>query len=255
MNAGNSTPKNLNTSNNSNASSNSQIRLSYLKPPQTENKVPSFLQQTRVSLYIPKHDNDLPDYANSPVQVSDEQRSVRSLAQISGLMTLDGSMHSSPTKASPLMRKDTLLGSNRGSNKPSVSSGNRGRGSDAGVIDVFSENKDARREKRYLRIERFLDSASLNIFLLIITLYALIGEECGNIFLPKTPEAVFDSINGVCIISFFIEILLSFIARKEYRWTFFFWLDIVSTLSMLLDFSFIPSGVINSQYKLLSYFF
>jgi len=39
----------------------------------------------------------------------------------------------------------------------------------------------------------------------------------------------------VCLILFSIEIVLSCIARPEYRNSFFFWLDFISTVSLLLD--------------------
>ena len=238
------TPKNLNSSNNS-VSSSSQVRVSHLKPPHLESKVPSFLQQTRVSLSVPKHDNDLPDYSNSPFPLSEEQRNMRSLTQILGVSSLDGSYHSSALKGSELLRKETIMIHSRGGKKTSITGGQRKSSEEA--IDIFEANQSHIREKRYIKLEKFLDNIWFNLWLIFVTLYALFGQDFSILVTPESWQTFFDAINFISVFSFLVEIALNFITSREYRWTFFFWLDLISTLSILLDLSFINSDAIQTQ--------
>jgi len=234
-----STPKNFETSNSNSSVSN--IRYSYLKPPQLENRLPTFMQHTRVSLYIPKHDNDLPDYNNSLISINDDQRSVRSLTNFSGINpSMENSSNFSSNKSpGTLMRKDTLL--SKSQKRTSVTASNRGRSSTSEHIDIFQDN-NRKREKRFLRIEKLLASRWFNILLTFLTVYALFGQDFCTIIIPKDGQIAFDVLGLICIGLFFTETILNFLATKDYRWSFFFWLDVISMLSMLLDLSFIPSG-------------
>jgi len=237
------TPKNVITSNNS-VSSSSQIRHSHLKPPQAESRVPSFLQQTRVSLTVPKHDNDLPDYTNSPFVLSDEQRNMRSLTQILGVSSLDGSYTS--TFANPgLMRKETLTA--RSGHKPTLILGQRGRNSTTEAIDIFQSNQAKTHERRFEKIKNFLDDKWVNLYFILLTLYALFGQDFGVLVTPASWQTAFDVINLISVASFLVEMTLTFISDKDYRWDFFFWLDLISTASILLDLSFIPTSAFQTQ--------
>ena len=45
----------------------------------------------------------------------------------------------------------------------------------------------------------------------------------------------FDAITTICLIMFSIEIALASIAKQGYIGSFFFWLDFISTISLILD--------------------
>lgn len=47
-----------------------------------------------------------------------------------------------------------------------------------------------------------------------------------------------------CLILFIAEIILSAISKQDYFLTFFFWLDVVSTISMIPDIGFIWNAMI-----------
>jgi len=238
------TPKNVITSNNS-VSSSSQIRHSHLKPPQIESRVPSFLQQTRVSLTVPKHDNDLPDYNNSPFVLSDEQRNMRSLTQILGVSSLDASYTSTFARGPELMRKETLTA--RSGHKPTLILGQRGRNSTTDAIDIFQNTHNPVYERRYEKIRAILDNKWFNLYLIFVTLYALFGQDFGVLVTPASWQTAFDVINLISVASFLVEMILNFICDKDYRWDFFFWLDLISTASILLDLSFIPTSAFQTQ--------
>ena len=71
--------------------------------------------------------------------------------------------------------------------------------------------------------------------MLIITVYALIGEDLKIICFKRDADHVFTGLNAMSFGVFCIEIILACIAKPEYFNSFFFWLDLVSTLSLLTD--------------------
>lgn len=69
----------------------------------------------------------------------------------------------------------------------------------------------------------------------LVTLYALIGDDVKLLSFTKYADDVFMWLNIGAIIMFSIELILSSIGTKEYFGSFFFWLDLISTLSILTD--------------------
>jgi hypothetical protein len=69
----------------------------------------------------------------------------------------------------------------------------------------------------------------------LFTVYALYMDDVRMIALPLDYDDIFYGITLVAIICFTIEILLSSYAKEDYMYSFFFWLDILSTVSMIPD--------------------
>jgi class 3 adenylate cyclase len=91
-----------------------------------------------------------------------------------------------------------------------------------------------------------LDLVESKIFVgltMLLTIYALVGEDIKLMSTDKDADSTFTSLTIVCMTIFSIECILASIAKVDYFMSFFFWLDIVSTLSMLLD---IPA--VNEQF-------
>lgn len=55
------------------------------------------------------------------------------------------------------------------------------------------------------------------------------------LLLDKDYDSIFFGITTACFVIFSIEILLTSACKEVYFLTFFFWLDLVSTISMLPD--------------------
>ncbi len=69
----------------------------------------------------------------------------------------------------------------------------------------------------------------------ILTIYALFAENLKNLLTNKDADDIF-SISSIIIISIFlIEFILSCISLDNYFWRFYFWMDFISMLSMVLD--------------------
>ena len=89
------------------------------------------------------------------------------------------------------------------------------------------------------KINSFLDSTLFSITLNIITLYALFGDDIKTLGFPKSSDDIFSSLVVFCLLLFLIELILSFLYKPGYRWSFYFWLDLVATLSLIPDIGWI----------------
>jgi len=85
------------------------------------------------------------------------------------------------------------------------------------------------------KIEHFLDSATIQILMTIVTLYALIGEDLKLIYAPKMYDEIFTNLTIISLFLFTIELILSSFGYVNYLNSFFFWLDLVSTASLITD--------------------
>lgn len=69
----------------------------------------------------------------------------------------------------------------------------------------------------------------------IITVYTLFFDDLRIICLPKSFDNTFYGISSAAMAVFTIEILASIYAVDGYFPSFFFWLDLVSTVTMIPD--------------------
>lgn len=92
----------------------------------------------------------------------------------------------------------------------------------------------------------FLDNTWTTIFVSIITIWALFGDDIRILAVDSNNDAGFYWATIACFVIFSIEILLSSYANDEYLNSFFFWLDLVSTATLLLDVGWISDAIFNS---------
>ena len=75
--------------------------------------------------------------------------------------------------------------------------------------------------------------------MIVITVYALFFDDLRQIFFEKKDDEVFFGLTTVCLGFFLLEILLSSYALPDYFLSFFFWLDVVATVSLIGDIGWI----------------
>jgi len=66
-------------------------------------------------------------------------------------------------------------------------------------------------------------------------MYALFADDIRVLATRESADIGFDVITLICLFTFSLEIALSIIVRDGYAFSFFFWLDLVSTVSLILD--------------------
>ncbi|OMJ92736.1 hypothetical protein SteCoe_4489 [Stentor coeruleus] len=75
--------------------------------------------------------------------------------------------------------------------------------------------------------------------MLFVTIFALFGDDFRLAVFTKSADDGFSASMIVCLILFCFEIILAFITKPEYRFSFFFWLDVLSTVSLIFDINWI----------------
>ena len=92
-----------------------------------------------------------------------------------------------------------------------------------------------------------LKSIGFQIFITLLAIFSLFSDDIRIAAFDQEADLTFDVIHIILIVIFLIEMVLSLIAIEEYRLSFFFFLDLISTLSILLDISMIMSLIYSSK--------
>ena len=93
------------------------------------------------------------------------------------------------------------------------------------------------------KIYNFIESVPIIIFMMCVTLWALFGDDIRQVTTNVKGDFTFYLLTLICFILFLVEIILSFICKPDYRWGFFFYLDFISTISLLIDVGFISDPI------------
>jgi len=78
----------------------------------------------------------------------------------------------------------------------------------------------------------------------ILTVYALVGDDFRLAATQKPADDVFNAITLFCFFVFGAEIIMSCYGKCDYFWSFFFWLDVVSTLTLILDLTYVAETLL-----------
>jgi hypothetical protein len=85
-----------------------------------------------------------------------------------------------------------------------------------------------------------LESKVFTWTMTLLTLYALFGDDFRLLMFTKEKDNFFNFGTLISILAFGTEIVLSCLAKKEeYLFSFYFWLDVISTFSLVFDISWI----------------
>lgn len=80
---------------------------------------------------------------------------------------------------------------------------------------------------------------SFTAFMTLLTIYALFGDDIRLCATDKSADDIFFGLTSLSLAFFAIEIVLNSIAREGYFLGFFFWLDLISTVSLITDIGWI----------------
>ena len=96
-----------------------------------------------------------------------------------------------------------------------------------------------------VKLRKFLDSIPVQLTMSIFTVYVLFADDIKCICTKKDADPPFSIIVIILMSIFFIELVISAIALEDYFLGFYFWLDFVSLISMLLDIHWFYDWMIN----------
>ena len=99
------------------------------------------------------------------------------------------------------------------------------------------KSEESKRKKALwrLQLKYMIEHPVTQIVMAIITLYSLFFDDIRIICLPKSVDDAFFGLTLFSFIAYCIEVVLASVAIDGYFNSFFFWLDVVSTITMLPD--------------------
>ena len=84
-----------------------------------------------------------------------------------------------------------------------------------------------------------LEHPGYMITLVFFTLYSLFGDDFRSAFTTKSQDPFFDALMFICLIVFSSEVIVASIFTEGYIFGFYFWLDLMATLSIVMDINWL----------------
>ena len=84
-----------------------------------------------------------------------------------------------------------------------------------------------------------MEGKVVTIVMSLVTLFALVGDDIRLWATDKNADTTFNSGLMISFILFASEIMLNTVVIDEFKYSFFFWLDIIATLSVVIDIPWI----------------
>jgi class 3 adenylate cyclase len=94
-----------------------------------------------------------------------------------------------------------------------------------------------------VKMFKVIDHWSYTTLMTVLTIYALFGDDVRVSAFDKDADVSFWSITVVCLFFFTLEIILGSLCKQDYWLGFFFWLDLVSTISLITDIGWVWNQV------------
>jgi hypothetical protein len=94
---------------------------------------------------------------------------------------------------------------------------------------------------------KILDNKYWTIFMAIITIYALFGDDIRLVATGKSADPIFYILTIVCLIFFTVEIVMASLAQDGFFLGFYFWLDTVATISLIADIGWIWDAIVGTE--------
>lgn len=85
------------------------------------------------------------------------------------------------------------------------------------------------------RLAAFLEHQAVQLLMFLVTIYALFGDDIRLLAFPRDADGTFTILNIIALALFLLELLIASVGKPDYFNSFFFWLDLISTLSIITD--------------------
>ena len=101
--------------------------------------------------------------------------------------------------------------------------------------NILSSRSNSINITKQSHLNGIFKTKNYQIFTIIITIYILIADDIKFFFTKKSADIIFSIICIIINIIYIIEIIIRLIINKNYVFIIYFWLDIISILSSLLE--------------------
>eukprot|EP00921_Rhytidocystis_pertsovi_P005489 GHVQ01009452.1.p1 GENE.GHVQ01009452.1~~GHVQ01009452.1.p1 ORF type:complete len:1149 (-),score=136.56 GHVQ01009452.1:121-3567(-) len=107
-------------------------------------------------------------------------------------------------------------------------------------LSQISDTEDDEKTAKYkVWCKNVVDNLYVTLLTTCLTIFALFGKDIFLYSFSKEADAAFNWITVVCLLVFTVEIVLMMLGQPEYLFGFFFWLDLISTASLVLDITLV----------------
>ena len=113
--------------------------------------------------------------------------------------------------------------------------------------NIFSIQEKEEKNK-YILFAIILESVIFQIIINFFTIFALFADDFRILALPNSGDDIFDAFIILCIVIFLIEIFLSVFVKINYNFSFFFWLDIISTVTLIFDLQSVNKNLFSNEF-------
>ena len=93
------------------------------------------------------------------------------------------------------------------------------------------------------RVRDFIEGKIVTLIMTALTLFVLFGDDLRVWFVPKNGDIAFYILYCISVALFTIELIILSITIDKYKYSFYFWLDIIATLSIIFDIPWIMSPI------------
>lgn len=92
--------------------------------------------------------------------------------------------------------------------------------------------------------EAVLSGWTWQVFMMLITIYCLFGDDLRQAVFPMGADPYFYGLTSASLGLFLIEIVVSSIVIEGYWLSFFFWLDVIATVSLIFDIGWLMNLIL-----------
>lgn len=133
--------------------------------------------------------------------------------------------------------RPVALGALKAKSKRVISSSNGSLSNVSGPASTILTPIQAKIKLARRKVAAVLDNKVLSIAMSLVTVFALFGDDFRACFFPVSADLAFSNVSFFVMCLYIVELLLNCFAKPDYVGGFYFWLDLVSTLSLTLDVS------------------
>lgn len=102
--------------------------------------------------------------------------------------------------------------------------------------DNIGNSYDSWNSSNNIQFAKDIFYSNLFRYILYTTIYfSVLSEPFRNIFFYKTADIAFDILTILVMVIWFFELGLLFTFSKEYKWSIFFWIDLLCLFGLIFD--------------------
>ena len=109
--------------------------------------------------------------------------------------------------------------------------------------NIFSSINKLEDSSSQSKWNKFLGSTYFQLLILVLTFYALFFDDYQVLICRKYSNTMFDVISCLAIFIFIVELTIASIHTRGYCNSYYFYLDIISALSIIIDLNFVTNAM------------